>query len=178
MALLCASCTPLIVFSSHFTCSSLWVCKKLIDCHLYVCLLAHFRYTLHGSLLTSWRYLEDYWGLQKAEKQSFSVPPQVQKSPGLDELRVRNSPCCTAHNLWFSVLRTSSRDASAVGTSLDSIIQPAAEGNHRPQVPGLMLTVQHSQTRHQPSWKVMLDKEGAWLGSSSSITPQATGDSN
>lgn len=112
------------------------------------------------------------------EKQSFSVPLQVQKSPGLDELRVRNSLCCTAHNLWFSVLRTSSRDASAVGTSLDSIIQPAAEGNHRPQVPGLMLTVQHSQTRHQPSLKVMLDKEGAWLGSSSSITPQAIGDSN
>lgn len=57
--------------------------------------------------------MERYWGLQKAEKQCFSILHWVQKRPGLDELRVSNSPCCTDHDLWFSVLRTSFRDASS-----------------------------------------------------------------
>lgn len=99
------------------------------------------------------------FGLAQSRETILFHPSLSAKKPGMDELSIRNSPCCRAHNLWFSVLRTSFIDASAVGTSLDNTIQPAAEGNHGPQEQCLMPPVQHhSQIRHQLSWKVAMDQ--------------------
>lgn len=116
MALLHVSCTHLIVFSSHFTSSSLLVCKKLIALWLwpFVCMFVSILQVyitfkpinllkIYGRLLR----------LAKSRETMLFYPSLSAKKPRLDEPRVRNSPCCTAHDLWFSVLRTSFRDASS-----------------------------------------------------------------
>lgn len=119
--------------------------------------------------------MEGYWGLQKAEKQSFSILHWVQKSPGLDELRVATHPVVqpTIPGSLFSEHLLEM--LQAVSTSLDNTIQLAAEGNHGPQFNAHRSAPLPDQAQLEGgNWA----KQGTWLGSSSSIILQAIGGLN